>query len=592
MGAMLATKRFWAAFMAFAVFASACGGDDPATGPSQVVREDASGDARGGEPDVTIREDAVADAGTRAEANGDTDASLPTDADASASPDADAGVPSEKDAGEAGDAPRDQGMPVEADAPREATADAGADVSVSVEGSLEASSDATNESDGGAPILISIEVTPRNPAIAPRTSIALTATGVFYDPATAMTTTQDLTRLVTWSSDGPLLAMVSNTPGFQGRVTMIQGSTTVMASRAGVSGTTDIHELSPSLVEISMAPTRLRLPLGVPMQLYTAAIWSTGDRQDVTGGVIWSSSNASVAAFEGAPGVIVGKALGPATLTASLANLSDATDILVAAASLASIAVTPNTPTLAKDTAYPFVATGTFTDGWIEDLTPFVTWKSSNEAVATVANPNDKGLVTAVGAGNATITASFGAVAGTASVQVSTATLDAIEVTPPTPSYPMWVTHPLRATGKFSDGSTQDLTHVAVWTPSDVAVAQGRKLGTYTATAKYLGVSGSTAVEVIETTLDSIAVTPASPSISQGGVVQFRAEATYLAAAGRSFKLDLTSEAGWLSSFKPVARVSNAPGRYGLATSLAVGETRISAAFAGVGDEAILTVTP
>jgi hypothetical protein len=592
MDAMFAAKRFWSALVALAVFASGCGGDDTTAGPSQVVHDDASGDGHAGEPDVAIGDDAVADTGARADAN--------ADADAPALPDADTGTPPENDAGEAGDAPPDQGVPVDADAGREATADAGPDVSVLPEGGSEggpdatpeASGDATSESDARAPILVSIDVTPRNPAIAQRTSIPLTATGVFYDPATATTTTQDLTRLVTWSSTEPLLVIVSNTPGFQGRVTRISGgNTTIMASTGGVTGTTDIYELSPSLLEISIAPTRLRLPLSVPMQLHAAAIWSTGDRQDLTRGVNWSSSNTNVAAFEGAPGVVVGKTLGPTTLAAKLGNLSDANEILVVGAVLASIVVTPNTSTLAKDTAYPFVATGTFTDGWIEDLTPFVTWTSSNEAVATVANPDDKGLVTAVGAGNAIITASFGLTSGTASVHVSTATLNAIEVTPPNPSYPMWVTHPLRATGKFSDGSTQDLTHVAVWTASDYGVAGGSKLGTYTATAKYLGVSGSTVVEVIETILDSIAITPASPTVS-GGFVQFRAEATYLDAAARSFKLDLTSEAGWLSSFKPTAKVSNAPGSYGLVTTVGPGETRISAAFAGVGSDTILTVTP
>ena len=84
--------------------------------------------------------------------------------------------------------------------------------------------------------------------------------------------------------------------------------------------------------------------------------------------------------------------------------------------------------------------------------------------------------------------------------------------------------------------------------------------------------------------LSSIAVTPAAPSIVVGATQQFAATGTY---TDGSTKV-LTSQATWASASTGVATVSSV----GLATSVTVGASTISATFGGVTGSAVLTVTP
>ncbi len=76
---------------------------------------------------------------------------------------------------------------------------------------------------------------------------------------------------------------------------------------------------------------------------------------------------------------------------------------------LTSITVTPANPTLAAGNTLQFTATGNFTSGSTENLTPFVAWNSSNTSVATIA---PGGLATAATAGTSTISAKMGSKTG------------------------------------------------------------------------------------------------------------------------------------------------------------------------------------
>jgi hypothetical protein len=83
-------------------------------------------------------------------------------------------------------------------------------------------------------------------------------------------------------------------------------------------------------------------------------------------------------------------------------------------------------------------------------------------------------------------------------------------------------------------------------------------------------------------TLNSIAVTPANPSIAPGATQQFTATGTYSDGSTQN----LTSQAGWVSSNTTVATVSSS----GLATALTPGTSGISATFGGKTGGTTLTV--
>jgi hypothetical protein len=111
--------------------------------------------------------------------------------------------------------------------------------------------------------------------------------------------------------------------------------------------------------------------------------------------------------------------------------------------------------------------------------------------------------------------------------------------------------------------------------------------GTLTITDNSNGAAGSTQTVSLSgigtATLDSIAVTPATPSIPVGSTLDFTATGTY----SNSIMEDLTSTATWTSSAPGVATIAQ-----GFATASDVGTTTIAAASGGLIALTTLTVTP
>src|SRR6185437_12207745 len=147
---------------------------------------------------------------------------------------------------------------------------------------------------------------------------------------------------------------------------------------------------------------------------------------------------------------------------------------------------------------------------------------------AAVATVDAAGKVTPVAAGSATFTATKDGKSGTATVTVTTATLQSIQVTGPEVALALGTTEQLTATGVFSDGTTQDLTAQVAWTSSAATVASVDSSATpglvtalasgsttITATDAALNQSGSFDLAVTSATLVSLEIDPATPSIAQ-----------------------------------------------------------------------------
>ncbi len=139
------------------------------------------------------------------------------------------------------------------------------------------------------------------------------------------------------------------------------------------------------------------------------------------------------------------------------------------APTLTSISVTPTATSIATGVTQQFTATGSYSDGSTRNLTTTATWSSSNTAVATIATG---GLATSAGTGSTTISAASGTVTGSTTLTVTAATLSSIAVTPADPILGYrGATQQFKATGRYSDQSTRDLTNEVTWSSSDNAVA-------------------------------------------------------------------------------------------------------------------------
>ncbi len=256
---------------------------------------------------------------------------------------------------------------------------------------------------------------------------------------------------------------------------------------------------------------------------------------------------------------------------------------------LTEITIAPPNPIVTKGMTQQLTASGTYDDGSTRNLGAQVTWQSNQSSVAAI---NTQGTVTAMGQGVAQVSATSAGIKGTTSVTVAAAALVSVTVAPIQSSLPVGESEQLTATGKFSDGSTQDLTQSVRWLSLGSAVASvspsgdatANALGTTTINATSGSMTGSASLTVTPAAVISLSVTPATLSIGLGSSRQFQAIATLSDATTQ----DLTAVVAWSSTQPAIAGVSNG----GLATAQEVGSTFIIAQDGSVTGSANLTVMP
>ncbi len=441
--------------------------------------------------------------------------------------------------------------------------------------------------------LTSLTITPVNPSIAISTSLQFTATGIFSDGST-----QDLTASASWSSSSSSVATVNSSGVVTGTGA---GSTTITATQGGVSAATTLTVTSVVLTAITITPPNFSIAKGTSGRLTANGIFSDGTAQELTAFVTWASSAPSIAAISNtAPsqGLVTGSAVGSSTISATLGGVSGTTTVTVTAAVLTAITITPPNSSIANGTTEQLTAIGAFSDGTTQDLTSQVSWSSSSDAMATVSG---SGLVTGTGVGSSTMTATLAGVSGSAAVTVTAAVLTSLAVTPANTSIPIGTGEQLNATGTFSDGTTKDLTKSVTWNSSDTTLAivssaagsegfvTGTGIGGVTIGAvlpEFPGVTGTAPVTVTAAILKSIAVTPANPSIANGGAIQLTATGTFSDGSMEG----LTSQVSWVSSQDTVAHVDDTPVSPGLVTGTGVGNPTITATLGTVKGGTIVTV--
>ncbi|WP_373060793.1 Ig domain-containing protein [Gemmatimonas sp.] len=172
---------------------------------------------------------------------------------------------------------------------------------------------------------------------------------------------------------------------------------------------------------------------------------------------------------------------------------------------------------------------------------------------------------------------------------VSDRTIDAVEVTPASPTVRSGTTVALSARARDAGGSTVPVSPFA-WSSSNASVATVSATGLVTAAApgtariavSARGISATTTVTVTERLVASIAMTPAISAVRVGGTVLIRAQpldADNVALVGRAI--------AWSSSDPTVARVD----ANGTVTGVAPGAVTIVATSQGRFAQAAVTVT-
>jgi len=434
-----------------------------------------------------------------------------------------------------------------------------------------------------APTITSIVIGPDDLTLGIGINQQYVATAIYSDGST-----QDLAAGVSWSSSSTSVASVDPSSGLAS--TQSAGQTTLTATVGSFTDTTTLTVVPASLISISVSPNPQSIALGTTQTFTAVGTFDDGSTQLLTS-VAWSSSLPGVATVDPASGVAAAVATGTTNVTASSGSVTGSAQLTVTAASLVSLAVTPNPASTAPGTTKQFTATGTFSDSTTQDVTATALWSSSNPGAATI---NNQGLASGLVNGSSTITAAVGAVSGTATLNISTAHLVSITITPANPRINKGTQLRFTATGTFSDGSTSTQLSGLTWKSSKPQIAQvrgtgiarGKKNGSVTVTASASGVKGTTTLTVGSGTLSSITIAPADSTVSLGSSQLFTATGHFSDGSAQ----DITLTTHFSSSNAGVATIANAPSVAGTATTTGTGTTTIGANSKGVTASTSLTV--
>lgn len=249
----------------------------------------------------------------------------------------------------------------------------------------------------------SVKVTPATDSVAVGNTITLQAT--VMGPGGQVVSGQR----VFWNTGNASVATVTEAGVVTG---VAPGTVQIAASAGGSSGIANITVLPPPVASVSVSPPVDTIVLPGTAQL-SATVFDA-QHNPLTGRTItWSSNMPNVANVD-ANGLVTGVAPGSATITATSEGQSGTATVVVQPPVAASVQVSPGAATLTVGDSTTLTATVKDASGNVISGAP-VTWSSDNTAAATVST---SGVVKAVGAGTATITAKSGNASGTATVVV------------------------------------------------------------------------------------------------------------------------------------------------------------------------------
>ncbi len=258
--------------------------------------------------------------------------------------------------------------------------------------------------------LVSLAIAPLNSTMPVGASKQFTATGTFSDNSTL-----DMTQQVLWKSSSPSVATIT-AMGLADSIAT--GTTTIEAAWGSLTQSTTLTVSNVKLVSIAIKPANPTVAKGTSLRLTVTGTYSDGSTATLTN-VSWKSSKPQIANMRGS-GIIHAKKGGTATITATAFGLKATTTLTVSTGTLVSIVITPANTSVAAGTTQQFTATGTFSDGTMQDVTLNAHWSSSIASVATVANaPSVAGLATAYAPGVTTIGLNAHGVTATTSLIVN-----------------------------------------------------------------------------------------------------------------------------------------------------------------------------
>jgi hypothetical protein len=98
--------------------------------------------------------------------------------------------------------------------------------------------------------------------------------------------------------------------------------------------------VNPTLTTVTVGPTGFNLPVGSTQQMTVTGTYNDGSTKTLTSGVVWTSSDGSVATVSSS-GKVTGVAAGTATITAQSGTITGTASITVSLTNVTGLTITP-----------------------------------------------------------------------------------------------------------------------------------------------------------------------------------------------------------------------------------------------------------
>ena len=293
--------------------------------------------------------------------------------------------------------------------------------------------------------------------VIPVTSVSISNTSLSLKKGETATLTATISptdatdKTITWSSTDATIASVTE----KGIVTALKSGTATITAKAGEKRATCSVTVSTPVESVSLNKTSISLEEGETTSLVATIAPNDADEKTIS----WSSSNSAIANVDNS-GLVKAIGEGEAKITASVGGKSAYCTVSVSkkVIPVTSIYLSESSISLIKGESKKLIATVS-----PSNTTETVAWTSSNTKIATV---DQSGNVTAIGGGEATITATAGDKSAKCSVSV-TVPVSGISLNMESAAMSINETIELIATVTPSDATDKTVT----WLSSDTRIA-------------------------------------------------------------------------------------------------------------------------
>ncbi len=308
----------------------------------------------------------------------------------------------------------------------------------------------------------------------------------------------------------------------------------VTVEYAGRQLTSPITVTTATFQSLAVTPATTKVAKGLLKQFTATATFSDGSTQDVTTLAGWSikDTTGSGVATINSTGLATTKKVGKARITARYLTGSASASLEVTAAAVTKLAISPLLPVITKGSAQLFVATATFTDATVQDVSSLADWVITDVLGSGVASIDGSGAATGDAVGQAKVSAEYLGKTAATTLTVTAAPVAAITISPASATIDKGATQKFTASARLTDGTIQDVTATAAWTATDLmgvgvasvdasGVAKGQAAGQARIGCTYRGVSATAALTVnpgplppLAGKVDLLLVIDNSPSMS------------------------------------------------------------------------------